>query len=144
MWHLPGPGLEPVSPALAGRFLTTAPPGKTLRNHLIQFFLRCFLLLVQLWCGLFKASLRSPVMTHHTLILSSAGFPRPQPRRHGLPGVQMCPTEQEWQASCWLGACVCTRPGAATRGRCVFAFHKLLSLFSKLDLLGGLSNTFCI
>ena len=27
---LPGPGIEPVSlpPALAGRFLTTAPPGK--------------------------------------------------------------------------------------------------------------------
>ena len=24
----PGPGLEPVSPALAGGFLTTAPPGK--------------------------------------------------------------------------------------------------------------------
>ena len=28
MWDLPGPGLEPVSPALAGRFPTTAPPGK--------------------------------------------------------------------------------------------------------------------
>ena len=28
MWDLPGSGLEPVSPALAGRFLTTAPPGK--------------------------------------------------------------------------------------------------------------------
>ena len=28
MWGLPGPGLEPVSPALAGRVLTTAPPGK--------------------------------------------------------------------------------------------------------------------
>ena len=28
MWDLPGPGLEPVSPALAGRFSTTAPPGK--------------------------------------------------------------------------------------------------------------------
>ena len=27
-WDLPGPGLEPVSPALAGGFLTTAPPGK--------------------------------------------------------------------------------------------------------------------
>ena len=26
MWDLPGPGLEPVSPALAGGFLTTAPP----------------------------------------------------------------------------------------------------------------------
>ena len=28
MWDLPGPGLEPVSPALAGRLSTTAPPGK--------------------------------------------------------------------------------------------------------------------
>ena len=30
MWGLPGPGLEPMSPALAGGFLTTAPPGKPL------------------------------------------------------------------------------------------------------------------
>ena len=29
MWDLPRPGLEPVSPALAGGFLTTAPPGKS-------------------------------------------------------------------------------------------------------------------
>ena len=29
-WDLPRPGLEPVSPALAGRFSTTAPPGKPL------------------------------------------------------------------------------------------------------------------
>ena len=28
MCDLPRPGLEPVSPALAGRFSTTAPPGK--------------------------------------------------------------------------------------------------------------------
>ena len=28
MWDPPGPGLEPMSPALAGRFSTTAPPGK--------------------------------------------------------------------------------------------------------------------
>ena len=26
---LPDPGIKPVSPALAGSFLTTAPPGKT-------------------------------------------------------------------------------------------------------------------
>ena len=26
---VPGPGLEPVSPALSGGFLTTAPPGKS-------------------------------------------------------------------------------------------------------------------
>ena len=29
MWDLPRPGLKPVSPAMAGRFLTTAPPGKS-------------------------------------------------------------------------------------------------------------------
>ena len=28
MWDLPRPELEPVSPALAGRLSTTAPPGK--------------------------------------------------------------------------------------------------------------------
>ena len=28
MWNLPRPGLKPVSPALAGRLSTTAPPGK--------------------------------------------------------------------------------------------------------------------
>ena len=37
MWDLPRPGLEPVSPALAGRFLTTVPPGKPLEISL--FFL---------------------------------------------------------------------------------------------------------
>ena len=31
MWDLPGPGLEPMSPALAARFLTTKPPGKSLK-----------------------------------------------------------------------------------------------------------------
>ena len=35
MWDLPRPGLEPVSPALAGRFLTTEPPGK---SPLISFW----------------------------------------------------------------------------------------------------------
>ena len=33
MWDLPRPGLEPVSPALAGRFSTTAPPGKPWYIH---------------------------------------------------------------------------------------------------------------
>ena len=28
IWDLPRPGLEPISSALAGRFSTTAPPGK--------------------------------------------------------------------------------------------------------------------
>ena len=29
MWDLPGPGMEPVFPALAGGFLTAGPPGKS-------------------------------------------------------------------------------------------------------------------
>ena len=33
MWDLPGPGLEPVSPALAGGFLTTVPPRKSLHCY---------------------------------------------------------------------------------------------------------------
>ena len=37
MWDLPRPGLEPVSPALAGGFLTTAPPGKSLYSTFIYF-----------------------------------------------------------------------------------------------------------
>ena len=44
MWDLPRPGLEPVSAALAGRFSTTAPPGKPLLGSfdcalLVQFLI---------------------------------------------------------------------------------------------------------
>ena len=38
MWDLPRPGLEPASPALAGRFSTTAPPGKPLHSFLKILF----------------------------------------------------------------------------------------------------------
>ena len=36
MWDLPRPGLEPVSPALAGGFSTTAPPGKPGEDFLLM------------------------------------------------------------------------------------------------------------
>ena len=43
MWDLPGPGLEPVSPELAGGFLTTVPPGKpTLPVLAFKYFSRDF------------------------------------------------------------------------------------------------------
>ena len=42
MWDLLGPGLEPVSPALAGRFLTTVPPGKPIYSFKIWLlYLTC-------------------------------------------------------------------------------------------------------
>ena len=53
MWDPPRPGLEPVSPALAGRLSTTAPPGKPERlvfnaskNETSYLFLLNFILLV--------------------------------------------------------------------------------------------------
>ena len=38
MRDLPGPGLEPMSPALAGGFLTTAPPRKSRCYSFFFFF----------------------------------------------------------------------------------------------------------
>ena len=37
IWNLPGPGTKLVSPALAGRFLTTRPPGKPFPGILAKF-----------------------------------------------------------------------------------------------------------
>ena len=43
MWDPPRPGLEPVSPALAGRFSTTAPPGKPCGKYFfVSGFSFCF------------------------------------------------------------------------------------------------------
>ena len=59
MWDLPRPGLEPVSPALAGRFSTTAPPGKPPLLHLKKFFfnLLIFYLLIYIFSGCVGSSL---------------------------------------------------------------------------------------
>ena len=49
MWDLPSLGIEPMSPALAGRFLTTAPPGQSLSltfNYLILIYLRLIFILL--------------------------------------------------------------------------------------------------
>ena len=39
MWNLPGPGIEPMSPALAGRLFTTELPGKSLNSFFKYFIL---------------------------------------------------------------------------------------------------------
>ena len=36
MWDLPGPAIEPMSPASAGGFLTTEPPGKPVRISMYE------------------------------------------------------------------------------------------------------------
>ena len=49
MWDLPIPGLEPVSPALAGRFSTTAPPGKPPIHFLNMNFYWSYRVLSPTW-----------------------------------------------------------------------------------------------
>ena len=70
MWDLPGPGIEPVSPALAGGFLTTVTPGKSqveaLREHLKCYlsFLPHHWQLPSQWLLCQLGSQSQPVMQH--------------------------------------------------------------------------------
>ena len=74
MWDLPKPGLEPVFLALAGRFSTTAPPGKPLASLFDagQFTMWLF------WADVMSSSLRS-----HPKCL----FPDPKSQGHLLPST---------------------------------------------------------
>ena len=54
MWDLPGPGIEPVSPASAGRFFTTEPSGMPQHIRFWNYYvypptLRCLTLDLNLW-----------------------------------------------------------------------------------------------
>ena len=54
-WYLPRPGLEPVSPALVGRFSTTAPPGKppcgALKSQFLFIFFLHWVLVRRAYCA---------------------------------------------------------------------------------------------
>ena len=43
LWDLPGPGIEPMSLALAGEFLTIGPPGK---SYLVFFNVKLYELFI--------------------------------------------------------------------------------------------------
>ena len=43
MWDLPGPEIKPVSPTLAGRFLTAGPPGKSPGSVHFKDFDKCIM-----------------------------------------------------------------------------------------------------
>ena len=51
MWDLPGPGLEPLSPALAGGFPTTVPPGKSMRLTYIKKYVFYFYYFFNIFIG---------------------------------------------------------------------------------------------
>ena len=87
MWDLPKPGLEPVSPALAGGFSATAPPGKPC--SLVFWLTICW------WCCL----LRDQDITAFSQCSVAAIFPRSlefqwRGRRHGKSsGMGICRPE---------------------------------------------------
>ena len=57
MWDPPRPGLEPTSPALAGRFSTTAPPGKPFFHFLIpRIFFKVYTILLLPHIGIHQNS----------------------------------------------------------------------------------------
>ena len=78
MWDPPRPGLEPVSPALAGRLSTTAPPGKP---HLPVFIFSLWQPQTFRWPGpkpqpWFRSSGLPALLSHSTPLYL-------QPGRHG-------------------------------------------------------------
>ena len=65
MWDPPRPGLKPMSPALAGRFSTTAPPGKpfpTIFNATFHVYSRSVYVWISFWtfCFVLMVSLIIP------------------------------------------------------------------------------------
>ena len=86
MWDLPGPGLEPVSPALAGGFLTTVPPGKPSKLFFVFCFFLKFYLFIYLWvCWVFISvrglSLVAASGGHSSLRCAGLSLSRPLPLR---------------------------------------------------------------
>ena len=72
MWDLPSPGFEPGSPALAGGFLTTAPPGKFWVLQFCMVLCCCLLLFTSIWRINFSISCRTGLVLMNSLIFYSA------------------------------------------------------------------------
>ena len=97
---LPNPGIKPMSPALAGRFLTTVPLGKPLTLPtslyvvLLQTLLslRCICFLLEPWPLLFPLDIRP--QNHPTSLWASPTIlPSPaQSSAYSSTGERLCPT----------------------------------------------------
>ena len=84
MWDLPGSGIKPKSPALAGRFFTTEPPGKPL-----------------LFLSILKTSLDFPDSSVGKEPACNAGDPRSLPRSGSSTGEGIgYPLQYSWAPPC--------------------------------------------
>ena len=75
MWDPPGPGLEPMSPALAGGFLTTAPPGMSPLHSLDTHFFYAFVLSSIKYVLCAVSIWKCPALQNPTEILSLLNLP---------------------------------------------------------------------
>ena len=71
MWNLPGPGIKPVSPARAGGFFFTGPPGKSCTFFLVGDFVRASSESSALICFLITESFK-PFLIHYLHVQASA------------------------------------------------------------------------
>ena len=101
MWDLPRPGLEPVSPALAGRFSTTAPPGKPLVGISDA---HSYLVILLLWASSKKVTILNYFMIRRDHITSNGllvgGL--------HIPGLKLLTPAWGHSSPCFL---CCTDPG---------------------------------
>ena len=85
MWDLPGPGLKPMPPALAGRFLSTAPAGKPqgflffYGSTICSFFFYLDCLPFSIYCHYFTAGLYKNFSCPEYCNILPTGFPFPNP-----------------------------------------------------------------
>ena len=101
LWDLPRPGLEPVSPALTGRFLTTAPPGKSQSCVLGQLICRLMQngLESDKMADNLSRGVKSPLSWVRGFFGCAVGRGRPNSR--GLPSsVSICIGFLHWVTSC--------------------------------------------
>ena len=93
MWDLPRPGHEPVSPALAGRFSTTAPPGKprllTSINHRAKLITKVVYISPVIHSSYSEPP---PLSSSHT---PSQHFPCPKSPRPGTRQLGTAPVPQD-------------------------------------------------
>ena len=105
MWNLPGPGIEPVCPALAGRFLTIEPPGKPTHSLSIWFHWRIQGFLLHHFTFLRK---HWPKSSHVEQPLQPVGFGKWRGReKQGKQERRIIPAlSQGWCSAMFCWACV--------------------------------------
>ena len=108
MWDLPGPRLEPMSPALAGGFLTTVPPGKPrayiLNLSTIPIFSLCIISFFAAIAILIALSVLWCCHTVFSLFLppcSSLFLPLPLKHTHRHPLLPLPLNYSAWRNQSW-------------------------------------------